>query len=252
MNSCPPSNLLTVDALSKDYKGQPILEDIHLELHKEEFVTLLGPSGCGKSTLFNLIAGLIPPRSGRILIKGEDITGQTGRVSYMHQKDLLLPWRDVTGNGAVPLEIRGSSREEARKVVQEALEIFGLEGHGHKYPSQLSGGMRQRVSLLRTTMFSKEIMLLDEPFGGLDAMTRFAMQQYLLTVLKKIKGSVIFITHDIEEAIFLSDRIYVMKGAPAHIVDEVRVTLKKPRSPEILSLPEFHALREHILKQLEE
>ncbi|OPL09652.1 MAG: ABC transporter ATP-binding protein [delta proteobacterium ML8_F1] len=252
MNSCPDNKILEIEGLSKDYKGQPILENIHLELKEEEFVTLLGPSGCGKSTLFNLIAGLITPKTGTILLKGEDVTGQTGRVSYMHQKDLLLPWRDVIGNGAVPLEIRGHSKEDARREVADSLAVFGLDGHGHKYPSQLSGGMRQRVSLLRTTMFSKEIMLLDEPFGGLDAMTRFAMQQYLLKVLKEIRGSVIFITHDIEEAVFLSDRIYVMKGAPARIVDEVRVPLEKPRKPEILSLPEFHALREYILKQLEE
>ena len=168
----------------------------------------------------------------------------------MYQRDLLLPWRNVIDNSILPLEIRGISKKEAREKVKAMLPVFQLQDDGEKYPVQLSGGMKQRVSLLRTTMFSKEIMLLDEPFGGLDAITRLKMQEYLLEILKKIKGSVLFITHDIDEAIFLSDRIYIINGAPAHIVEEIIVPVKHASPEEMMTTPALRQLRSDILKRL--
>lgn len=250
MNTCQNKPVLKVEQVTKEYNHKNIIEGIDLYLNQGEFVTILGPSGCGKSTLFNVIAGLLTPEMGKVFVNDVEVTGQTGIVSYMYQKDLLLPWRTVVDNGMLPLEIRGIKKKEARKKVREILPVFELESDGDKYPNQLSGGMKQRVSLLRTYMFSKEIMLLDEPFGGLDAITRLKMQEYLLEILKKIKGSVLFITHDIDEAIFLSDRIYVIKGSPAHIVEEIKVPQKYKDTREALVSSELSQLRSTILKRL--
>jgi len=250
MNSYRNNSILRVEHVTKEYNQMNIIKDINIHLDEGEFVSILGPSGCGKSTLFNVISGLLMPEQGKVFIYNNEVTGKTGFVSYMHQKDLLLPWRNVLDNGILPLEIRGMKKEAARKKVMEMLPIFELEGDWDKYPRQLSGGMKQRVSLLRTYMFSKEIMLLDEPFGGLDAITRLKMQEYLLEVLKKIQGSVLFITHDIDEAIFLSDRIYVINGLPAHIVDDIKVPLKQSHTKEAMASYELGQLREKILKLL--
>jgi ABC-type nitrate/sulfonate/bicarbonate transport system, ATPase component len=249
MNTYQNNCVLKVAGVTKEYNHKNIIEDIHIDLNQGEFVSVLGPSGCGKSTLFNVIAGLLKPEAGRIIINGKEVTGETGVVSYMYQKDLLLPWRNVIDNGILPLEIRGIPKKEAREKVKEMLAVFQLEEDGKKYPIQLSGGMKQRVSLLRTTMFSKEIMLLDEPFGGLDAITRLKMQEYLLEILAKIKGSVLFITHDIDEAIFLSDRIYIINGSPAHIVEEIAVPVKHASPEVMMTSPELRKLRSDILKR---
>ena len=250
MNTCHNKCVLKVVGVTREYNHKNIIEDIHIHLHQGEFVSILGPSGCGKSTLFNVIAGLLTPEAGQVFVNDLDVTGKTGVVSYMYQRDLLLPWRNVIDNGILPLEIRGISKKEAREKVKAMLPVFQLQDDGEKYPVQLSGGMKQRVSLLRTTMFSKEIMLLDEPFGGLDAITRLKMQEYLLEILKKIKGSVLFITHDIDEAIFLSDRIYIINGAPAHIVEEITVPVKHASPEEMMTTPALRQLRSDILKRL--
>jgi len=242
--------VLEVQRISKDYNGELIFKDISLNLSKEEFVSILGPSGIGKSTLFDIISGLKKPESGKVLINGIDKTEQTGIVSYMHQKDLLLPWRTVLENGAVPLEIKGMKKKDARDKVMEILDIFGLQEHKDKYPSQLSGGMRQRASLLRTYLFSKEVMLLDEPFGGLDALTKHKMQEYLLKVQEKIHASILFITHDIEEAIFLSDRIYILNGNPAKIIREIEVDIDRPRTDEMMSTIQFNNIKREIMALL--
>lgn len=250
MNSYRSNRVLNVEKVTKEYNHKNIIENIDIHLNQGEFVSILGPSGCGKSTLFNVIAGLLTPEQGKVFVNERDVTGETGIVSYMYQKDLLLPWRNVIDNGILPLEIQGMSKHEAREKVVEILPIFQLEGHEEKYPVQLSGGMRQRVSLLRTYMFSKDIMILDEPFGGLDAITRLKMQEYLLDILKKIEGSVLFITHDIDEAIFLSDRIYVINGSPAHIVEEILVPVKHASPQEMMTSRELSQLRSRILKRL--
>ncbi|MDP2844339.1 MAG: ABC transporter ATP-binding protein [Acetobacterium sp.] len=250
MNTYQNNCVLKVMGVTKEYNHKNIVEDIDIYLNQGEFVSVLGPSGCGKSTLFNVIAGLLKPEAGKVIVNGTEVTGKTGVVSYMYQKDLLLPWRNVIDNGILPLEIRGIPKKEARQKVKEMLAVFQLEEDGKKYPIQLSGGMKQRVSLLRTTMFSREIMLLDEPFGGLDAITRLKMQEYLLEILKKIKGSVLFITHDIDEAIFLSDRIYIINGSPAHIVEEIAVPVKHASPELMMTSPELRQLRSNILRQL--
>lgn len=250
MNTYQNNCVLKVMGVTKEYNHKNIVEDIDIYLNQGEFVSVLGPSGCGKSTLFNVIAGLLKPEAGKVIVNGTEVTGETGVVSYMYQKDLLLPWRNVIDNGILPLEIRGIPKKEARQKVKEMLAVFQLEEDGKKYPIQLSGGMKQRVSLLRTTMFSREIMLLDEPFGGLDAITRLKMQEYLLEILKKIKGSVLFITHDIDEAIFLSDRIYIINGSPAHIVEEIAVPVKHASPELMMTSPELRQLRSNILRQL--
>jgi len=168
----------------------------------------------------------------------------------MYQKDLLLPWKKVIDNTTLPLIIKGESVREARKKVIPYLKLFGLEGFEYKYPFQLSGGMKQRAALLRTYMFSKDILLLDEPFAGLDAITRSKMQSWLLEVIEKVKASVLFVTHDIEEAIYLSDRIYVLTERPAQIKEEVAIHLPRPREREIVTSTQFNRIKRHILFNL--
>jgi len=252
MNSYPKNNKkkLEIVHFKEDYENMPIIYDISLELRENEFVALIGPSGCGKSTIFNMISGLVKIDSGQIFIDGKESTGETGMVSYMYQKDLLLPWEKIIDNAALPLRLRGYGRKDSRQRVKKYFKLFGLEGFEYKYPHQLSGGMRQRAALMRTYMSSKDIILLDEPFGGLDAITRFKMQNWLLGILDKLKVSILFITHDIEEAIFLSDRIYVLSNRPAKIKKEIVVDLPKPRDREIITSQKFNLIEKDILSIL--
>jgi len=238
---------LEIIHFKENYENMLIIDDISLELKENEFVTLIGPSGCGKSTIFNMISGLIHIDSGKVLIDGKECTGKTGKVSYMYQKDLLLPWQKIIDNTALPLRIRGYNRKDSHQRVKKYFKLFGLEGFEYKYPHQLSGGMRQRAALMRTYMNSKDIILLDEPLGGLDAITRFKMQNWLLGVLEKLQVSILFITHDIEEAIFLSDRIYVLSNRPAKIKKEIVVDLLKPRNREIITSKKFNEIEKEIL-----
>jgi ABC-type nitrate/sulfonate/bicarbonate transport system ATPase subunit len=241
---------LRTEKIFKNYEGMPILDNISIELYENEFVSILGPSGCGKSTLFNIIAGLDTPESGTYYIDGEESAGKLGKVSYMHQKDLLLPWKKIIDNLAMPLVIKGMKKKEAREEAAKYLETFGLEGFGDKYPRQLSGGMRQRAALLRAYLFSRNIMLLDEPFGALDAITRSRIHYWLLNVVKKLNTSILFITHDIEEAILLSDRIYVLSERPARVKDEIVVDLKGERDKTIVTTAEFNAIKKRIMDNL--
>jgi ABC-type nitrate/sulfonate/bicarbonate transport system ATPase subunit len=242
---------LKVDNIDKTFEDTPIVDGVSLYVNEDEFVSILGPSGSGKSTLFNIVSGLLKPDKGRVFIDGEDFTGKTGRVSYMYQKDLLLPWKKVIDNVSLPLVIKGESKKAARDKVKEYFNVFGLEGFEYKYPFQLSGGMRQRAALMRTYMFSRDIMLLDEPFGGLDAITKSKMHYWLLEVLSSLKASMLFITHDIEEAIFLSDRIYILSERPAVVKEEIIVDLPRPRSKEIITSSKFNEIKKHILDILE-
>lgn len=248
MNSYP--NKLVVEGVSKKYNNELILKDISFDIKKNEFVSIIGPSGCGKSTLFNIIAGLSQPLEGTVTLDGELINGVTGKVGYMHQKDLLLPWRNVLDNVIMPLELKRVNKKEAYSKAYEFLPLFGLDGHEKKYPSQLSGGMRQRASLMRAYMQSQEIMLLDEPFGGLDAITKAKMQDYLLHVLVQMKRTILFITHDIDEAIFLSDRIIVLGKSPAQVIDVVEIGLPLPRQRDVVLSSEFIAIKRRLLELL--
>ena len=241
---------LEVQHVSKAFEGVPVLEDVSITLRRGELVCLLGVSGGGKSTLFNIISGLLKPDAGCVLLDGEDITCQTGRISYMLQKDLLLPYRTVQDNVALPLLLRGVKKQEARKQASALFAEFGLEGTQTKYPAQLSGGMRQRAALLRTYLFSQDIALLDEPFSALDTLTKSAIHKWYLDVMEHIRLSTLFITHDIDEAILLSDRIYLLTGKPGRVTEELTITQPKPRDSEFPLSPEFLAYKKWILERL--
>ena len=227
-----------------------ILENINLELRDGELVSLLGVSGGGKTTLFNVIAGLNRPQKGQVLLNGEDITGKTGRVSYMLQKDMLLPYRTVEDNIALPLIIKGTKKKEARKIVEGQMERFGIAGTEKKYPSQLSGGMRQRAALLRTYLFSGDVALLDEPFSALDTLTKSEMHAWYLDVMDSIRLSTVFIAHDVDEAILLSDRIYILGGRPATLTDEIVIKEPKPRRKDFNLTEEFLQYKRQIISKI--
>jgi len=242
--------LIEVKNIKKSFTGLHTIEDISLTLGRNQFVSIVGPSGCGKSTLFDIISGLEKPDRGDIFIDGKIFNGKTGRVSYMHQKDLLFPWSNILNNVCVPLLIKGYNKKEARGIAVKHFPAFGLEGFENSYPVQLSGGMRQRASLLRTYLFADDIMLLDEPFGSLDAITRRKMQMWLLEIWEKINASILFITHDIDEAIFLSDRIYLLSRRPAVVKETFDISIERPRDSRILTSPQFNRIKEKILKLL--
>jgi len=241
---------LRVSNIKKTFGNMDIINDISFYAKDNEFISLLGPSGSGKSTIFNIISGLLLQDAGEIIIDGEECRGKLRKVSYMHQKDLLLPWKNILDNVTLPLIINGKSKREARAEVLSHFKTFGLEGFEYKYPFQLSGGMKQRAALLRTYMSSTDIMLLDEPFGALDAITRTKMHYWLIDVIKELKATIIFITHDIEEAIFLSDRIYVLSDKPATIKEEIVVDLPKNRTKDIVTSEKFNEIKKSILQTL--
>ena len=241
---------LIVKDVTFSYDQENIIEDINIELHDNELVCLLGSSGGGKTTLFNVISGLRTPQKGKVLLDGEDITGQPGHISYMLQKDLLLPYRTIEDNVALPLIIKGEKKREARKKAGEFFDEFGLSGTQKKYPSQLSGGMRQRAALLRTYMFSKDVALLDEPFSALDTLTKSDMHRWYLDVMDKIHLSTLFITHDIDEAILLSDRIYLLTGKPGKITEEIMIKEPKPRRKDFNLTEEFLEYKRQIIEKL--
>lgn len=241
---------LEVKHVSKRFDGRPVLDDISIELNRGELVCLLGVSGGGKTTLFNVISGLLRPDAGRVLLDGRDITGQPGSISYMLQKDLLLPYRTIEDNVALPLVLRGVKKQAAREQVSPMFRQFGLEGTQKKYPAQLSGGMRQRAALLRTYLFSQDVALLDEPFSALDTLTKSAIHRWFLGVMEQIHLSTLFITHDIDEAILLSDRIYLLSGSPGTITGEIVIREPKPRPAEFNLTPEFLSYKRKILSML--
>jgi ABC-type nitrate/sulfonate/bicarbonate transport system ATPase subunit len=227
------------------------IEDVSLAVGQGEFISIVGPSGCGKSTVFNVIAGLITPDVGEVLMDGQSVAGRPGSVGYMLQKDLLLPWRTVLQNVTLGAELLHHNKAETQAEARQLMATFGLRGFEDSWPSRLSGGMRQRAALMRTVLSHQEVMLLDEPFGALDAMTKSLMQEWLLEIWAKFQRTIVFITHDIDEAIFLSDRIYIMTSRPGRIKTEVVVDLKRPRaSHEITTTAEFGAIKHRVMAAL--
>ena len=226
------------------------LADVTLAVPAGRFVSLIGPSGCGKSTIFNIVAGLQEPSAGRVVIDGVDATGTIGRVGYMLQKDLLLPWRTVIDNIILGMEIQGVPLRQARDKALPLLRRYGLAGFEHAYPNALSGGMRQRAALLRTLLFDTDVILLDEPFGALDAQTKLQMQEWLLQIWSDFGKTVIFVTHDVEEAVFLSDEVHVMGTRPGRVVETLAVDLPRPRLRSCTSTPQFVAIKERCLELL--
>ncbi|MBQ7961325.1 MAG: ABC transporter ATP-binding protein [Clostridia bacterium] len=243
-------SVLIAENISKSFDGNRIIDNVSIYLKKGEIVSLLGQSGVGKSTLFNVLSGLYMPDSGKVLSNGDDITGKPGKISYMLQKDLLLPYKNVLDNTALPLIIKGEKKKVAREKASALFDKFGLGGCEKKYPSQLSGGMRQRAALLRTYLSSQGIALLDEPFSALDTLTKSAMHKWYLDVMSEIELATVFITHDIDEAILLSDRIYIMTGKPGQITTEIEIKEKKPRKENFNLTEEFLNYKRMIVEKL--
>lgn len=234
-------------------KPTSVFDKVNLEIYEKEFVTILGPSGAGKSTFFRLAAGLEEPESGQITIRGKEEVNRLGKIGYMPQQDLLLPWRTVLENGLLPLEVKGMNKKEAIERVKQHMKKFGLEGTEDHYPHQLSGGMRQRVSFLRAILGGNEVLLLDEPFSALDSITRFMMQEWLLDQWHEWEKTIIFITHDVEEAIFLSDRIFMLTHPPIEgEIDEVNVPLSRPRMEDHRSEAAFMKLKQSLFKKMKD
>ncbi len=228
------------------------LEGLNLTVGEAEFVALVGPSGSGKSTLLNIVSGLLEPDSGQVLLNGVPTSAsqRLGRSAYMQQRDLLLPWRTTIGNAAVGLEAAGMTRSAAERQAAQQLRRFGLEGFGDSYPGQLSGGMRQRTAFLRTILPNKELLLLDEPFGALDALTKADLQSWLIELWEQERSSVLMVTHDVEEAVLLADRIFVLTSRPGRLASQIVVSLPRPRTRDMIVTQEFMTYRHALLQAL--
>lgn len=207
---------LKIDQLSITFEQRKILDNIHLEVKEGEFVSLIGPSGCGKSTMLNILAGMFPCDEGSIYVDGQEVHGLSPHFAYMPQNDLLLPWKNILDNVTLYAKIRHKEKTMQQTALKE-LERFGLAGYEYAYPDQLSGGMRQRAAFLRTALCDADIQLLDEPFGALDVITRNDMQDWLLSMRSQLQKTTLLVTHDIDEALYLSDRIVILSSQPASI-----------------------------------
>lgn len=239
---------LMLEKVTQRFNGQMVLSPTTFNIKDGEFISIVGPSGCGKSTLFNIISGILPPSEGYVLLDNRDITAETGYVGYMLQKDLLLPWMSVIDNIMLGLTVKGKKDPELKKEFIQLATRYGLGDFIDHYPGALSGGMKQRVALMRTLAMQTGVILLDEPFGALDAQTRLAMQQWLLKVWAEHRRTVVFVTHDIDEAIFLSDRIVVMTPRPGKIDTVLQVGIERPRALSCLISEEFNRLKQTIFR----
>ena len=241
-----PGARLEVRGLAKTFElagHEPLLtlDGVDLVVEPGEFVAVIGPSGCGKTTLFQILAGLVAPSAGEVLIDGHHAENHLGECAFMPQRDGLLDWRRTIDNVTIGLELAGTRRAAARERAAPLLERFGLGGFETAWPWQLSGGMRQRAAFLRTVLLGKPAMLLDEPFGALDGITRSELQQWLLEVWSEVGSTVLLITHDVAEAVFLADRVYVMTPRPGRVAATIAIELPRPRTPELAESPEFGA-----------
>ena len=242
--------ILKAEKICKSFDDNHVLNDVTITLNQGEIVSLLGVSGSGKTTLFNILSGIYKPDSGQVFLHGENITGCPGKISYMLQKDLLLPYKKIIDNVSLPLVLSGIKKKEARLKAKEHFAEFGINGTENKYPAELSGGMRQRAALLRTYLASDGVALLDEPFSALDTITKGIIHKWYLDVMKKINLSTVFITHDIDEAILLSDRIYILSGKPGTITDEIVIDVPKPRKDDFNLSDEFLQYKRKIVNSL--
>ena len=246
-------SLLEFEHVSYQYPGEDfdIIDDLSFSVEPGSFHCIIGVSGCGKSTIFRMTNGLLRPKSGTIRVGGKSIAEQKHYCGYMPQKDLLFPWRTIGENLALPLEIMGGySRAERRERIDDALADVGLEGCRDKMPDELSGGMRQRAAFARTMLTGSDLLLLDEPFSALDFLTRISMQEWLLGQWEKHKKTILFITHDVEEAVFLSGSVLAVTSTPIHTLTEVPVPATYPRTRECLTHPDMVALREDLIDVL--
>jgi putative hydroxymethylpyrimidine transport system ATP-binding protein len=245
------SNLLSVSNLSYSFQNEDkelhVFTNLSLDIKRGEFVSIIGASGSGKSTLFKVISGLLDPTGGQISLTNESAENRLGTVGYMPQKDLLLPWRTVMENILLPLEISKGNKKQKQEEIREWLSKFELISFENAYPHELSGGMKQRVAFLRSIISAKDLLLLDEPFGALDSLTKRKMHKWLLDLWEDLQKTILFITHDLEEALLLSDRIYILPKKSENVLKEVKVNFLRPRSTEIIYQSEFI----HVRKELE-
>jgi NitT/TauT family transport system ATP-binding protein len=249
---------LSVRSVRKSFPGKSgevrVLDDLSFDINARDFVSIIGPSGCGKTTIFNIIAGLIEPDSGTMHFRGQEIESLRGRVGYMMQKDLLFPWRTVLGNVLLGLETRGIDRTEAEDKARDYLKNFGLAGFGNAYPKTLSGGMRQRVALVRTLATDPDILLLDEPFSALDYQTKLILERDVHAIIRRNDKTALLITHDIEEAVSMCDRVIVLSGRPGKVknVYDIALTDCAERTPiSSRDAPEFRGYCKRIWEDLE-
>ncbi|MBB3391206.1 ABC-type nitrate/sulfonate/bicarbonate transport system ATPase subunit [Rhizobium sp. BK275] len=244
------SGMLELENISKSFGGMEVLQDISLHIARGEFVSIVGPSGSGKSTILRLLTQALLADKGDILFNGTPLSQAAHAFAFMPQRDALMPWRSVIDNAILGLEVYGMRRRQARAVAAPLFERFGLAGFENHYPAALSGGMRQRAALLRTVIQRQDMLLLDEPFGALDALTRTQMQEWLQGMWTDHRWTALLITHDVREAVFLSDRIYVLSARPAAVVREFEVPLARPRTLADLGSPAAQAIETEILQTL--
>ncbi|MHC6180406.1 ABC transporter ATP-binding protein [Clostridium sp. JNZ X4-2] len=245
--------MLEFKNISFKYDEDPdfIIKNLNFTVNKGEFISIVGPSGCGKSTVFRLICKLERPFEGDIFLENRNInTLKKGYIGYMPQNDLLIPWRTILQNSSLPLEIKGEDFKKARYEAEKILKAFGLEKYKNKYPRDLSGGMRQRVSFTRTLLTGSDMLLLDEPFSALDAITRLSMQEWLLDKWSNLNKTVLFITHDVEEALFLSTKIFITDGSPIRKFKEIKVDLSYPRTRDMLDSPDMLEIKSELINEL--
>ncbi|MDA1004200.1 MAG: ABC transporter ATP-binding protein [Chloroflexi bacterium] len=245
---------ITVEQLTHRFGGAPPVEalaNVSLEVRRGQFVSIVGPSGCGKSTLLRILAGLERPTAGELFVEHESAIERPGLVAFMPQRDLLLPWRRALDNATLGARLGGMDRSDATHRASELFARFGLAGFERAWPAQLSGGMRQRLALLRTFLMPRDTLLLDEPFGALDAITRREMHTWLEDVWRRDRRSVLFVTHDVEEALVLSDVVYVLSSRPGRVVERVEVPFARPRRTHDTATPEFAALKGRVLDALD-
>ncbi|MEQ1937093.1 ABC transporter ATP-binding protein [Mesorhizobium sp. CN5-321] len=241
---------LDLQGVRKAFDATKVLDGISLSVREGEFVSILGPSGAGKSTIFQILTGGIEADGGAIRLDGEPLMSRQDRFAFMPQRDALMPWRRIIDNTTLGLEVQGVPRRAARDKVRPLFAEFGLAGFEDHYPAQLSGGMRQRAALLRTVVQERDMLLLDEPFGALDALTRMGMQRWLEAMWKRHRWTALLVTHDVREAVFLSDRIYVLSTRPARVLHEVPVPLPRPRDAGAEGLRQASAIEAVVLESL--
>ncbi|MDO4280528.1 MAG: ABC transporter ATP-binding protein [Peptococcaceae bacterium] len=240
---------LSIDALSASYDGQPILENLSFAVGEGEFVSILGPSGCGKSTILNILAGVVKPDGGSVSVDGATISGPTAHFAYMPQEDLLLPWKTILDNVCLYGAVHGQKQAAAKEALA-LFPVFGLAGYENAYPDALSGGMRQRAAFLRTAMCQADILLLDEPFGALDVITRSDMQDWLQEMRSQLGKTTLLVTHDVDEAIYLSDRILILNGRPASIRKEITITEPARSRDWLYAQGDLRTEIHHLLKEV--
>jgi len=247
---------IKLTGVSKTYRSHDgdvaSLRPLDFHINSGEFFVVVGPSGCGKSTLLKMISGLLPPSDGEIFVEGEQVTKPHGNVGIVFQNPLLLPWRNILDNVMLPIDMKRLPREEYLPRAKALLKLVGLEGFEHYHPRQLSGGMRQRVNLARALAIDPDILLMDEPFAALDAQTREIMQTELLRIWERGQKTVLFVTHQIDEAVFLSDRVLVFARRPGRLQAEIKIPLPRPRHLDIKRTPEFVAMVDRIWRMIED